>query len=332
MHHGFIRFGVAKLFTRKTFDGFRIVAQGVNFTLQAFGGLGFLLDLGVQPVDFAPIIFVLLDERQISHADEQKNSDDHQGDDRLGELAPNSEINFHVRSLGRAGEKPKRILLSSGEKWLILCACMIKVFFLIFEPALTWEKIAQARRGFVFIFATYLLPFTLLVTLAEGWGLQHLGKWQPKFQIVRQFTQPEIIGFELIQFSVLLATIFICSLLVLRVSQTFHERNNYLHAFTLIAYAFSPILLFHLLDVSAGMNPWVTWSIGAGVMVWILYQGIPRVLQPDPTHAFGLYLSTIFVVILISGLARSITAMYLLGYMDFQHSWLTRQLTHFLPQ
>ena len=55
---------------------------------------------------------------------------------------------------------------------------MIKVFFLIFEPAVTWEKIALARRGYAFIWATYLLPFMLLVTAAEAWGLKHWGKWQ----------------------------------------------------------------------------------------------------------------------------------------------------------
>jgi hypothetical protein len=51
-------------------------------------------------------------------------------------------------------------------------------------------------------------------------------------------------------------------------------------------------------------------------------------MQPDPTHAFGVYLSAMFVVILTSGLARLITGMYLLGYMDLQNSWLSRKLTH----
>jgi Yip1 domain len=208
---------------------------------------------------------------------------------------------------------------------------MIKVFFLMFEPAVAWEKVAQTKRGYAFIFTTYLLPFILLGTAVEGWGLHHWGKWQPKLQIFKDFTAHEILAYEAIQFFLLLATVLVCALLVLRVSQTFHERNRYLKAFTLTAYGFSPIFLFHLLDVAPRMSPWATWGVGVGLTVWILYQGIPRVLQPDPTHAFGLYLSSIFVVILTSGLARLITAMYLLGYMDFQHSWLTRELSHFLP-
>jgi hypothetical protein len=209
---------------------------------------------------------------------------------------------------------------------------MIKVFFLIFEPAMAWEKIVLARRGYAFIWTTYLLPFLLLGTALEGWGLFHWGKWQPKFQLIKSFSLHEVLAFELCQFMVYLLTVLICSLLILRVSQTFHERNNYLHAFTLTAYGFSPVLLLHLLDVFPGMSPWATWGIGVALTIWILYQGIPRILQPDPTHAFGLYLSAMMVIVLTSGLARLMTAMYLLGYMDFQHSWLTRELSRVLPQ
>ena len=53
-------------------------------------------------------------------------------------------------------------------------------------------------------------------------------------------------------------------------------------------------------------------------------------MQPDPTHAFGVYLSAMIVVVLTSGLARLLTAMYVLGYMDLQHSWLSRRITHLI--
>jgi hypothetical protein len=203
---------------------------------------------------------------------------------------------------------------------------MIKVFFLIFEPGVGWTKIAQARRGFAFIFITYLLPFLLLVTGLEGWSLEKWGKWQPKFQQINHFPPHTVYAYEGIQFFLLLGMVLISALLVLRICQTFHGRNSYLQAFTLTAYAFSPIFLLRLLDVSPSMNPWATWVVGIGLTIWILYQGIPLVLQPDPTHAFGLYLSTIFVIVLTSGTVRLITGMFLLGQSSFQHSWLTHAL------
>lgn len=209
---------------------------------------------------------------------------------------------------------------------------MIKVFFLIFEPGVAWEKIAQARRGVVFITATHLLPLLLLVTAAESWGLHTHGKWQPYYGKFKEFLPPEIITFETVQFFLMLAVVFISAVLVLRISQTFNSRLTFLQAFTTVAYAFSPMFLLRLLDASATMYPAVPWLVGMGLMMWILYQGIPRVMQPDPTHAFGVYLSALFVMVLTSGLARLITAMYLLGSMNFQHSWLSRKIAHFLGQ
>ena len=71
---------------------------------------------------------------------------------------------------------------------------MLKVFFLIFEPDVAWEKISQARRGLVFISVFHLLPLVALATVAEGWGLLNWGKWQPRFSRTKVFTdlQPVI--------------------------------------------------------------------------------------------------------------------------------------------
>lgn len=207
---------------------------------------------------------------------------------------------------------------------------MIKVFFLIFEPNVAWEKIARARRGFVYITIIHLLPLILAGTALEAWGLHRHGKWQGQFQIDKSFSDQEILNFEILQFVLLVAVVFISALLIYKISQTFQDRLTFLQAFTTAAYGFSPLFLLHFLDASAAVHPAVPWLIGIGLVMWILYQGIPRVMQPDPTHAFGVYLSAMIVVILTSGLARLITGMYLLGYMDLQHSWLSRKISHLL--
>jgi hypothetical protein len=205
---------------------------------------------------------------------------------------------------------------------------MIKVFFLLFEPGAAWDKIAQARRGFAYITVVQLLPLILLSTALETLGLGLHGKWQERFQILKTFSQQEVITYGVLQFFLSFAVVFVTALLVFKISQTFQERLTFLQAFTTVAYGFSPMFLIRFLDYGASIQPAVTWLLGMGVTVWILYQGIPRVMQPDPTHAFGVYLSAMFVVILTSGLARLMTAMYVLGYMDLQHSWLSRRIIH----
>jgi hypothetical protein len=202
---------------------------------------------------------------------------------------------------------------------------MIKALFLIFEPAVAWDKIAQAGRSFAQVFLLYLLPMVVLVTAAEGWGLAHWGKWQPRFQKLKEFTPHTVITYEVIQALLLLAMILVTALLLLTVSQTFQSRCTYRRAFQTVAYGFSPLFLVRLLDAGPTMSPWVTWALGLTLTIWVLYQGIPRVMQPDPTHAFGLYLSAIIVVLLTSGIVRVLTALYLLGEVDFKHSYLTHK-------
>jgi len=41
-----------------------------------------------------------------------------------------------------------------------------------------------------------------------------------------------------------------------------------------------------------------------------------------------MYLSAMFVTLLTSALARLLTAMYLLGEVDFHHSWFTHKFPH----
>jgi hypothetical protein len=209
---------------------------------------------------------------------------------------------------------------------------MFRVFFLIFEPGVAWERIAQARRGYVFILVTYLLPIILLATAVEGWGLLRWGKWQEYFQKTRDFSKTTVLHFEILQALMLLAVVFISAALLHAASQNFHGRRTYLQVFTTVAYSFSPMFLLHLLNAEPTMHPFVPWALGITLTVWILYQGVPRVLAPDPAHAFGVYLSAVFILVLASGLTRFLTGMFLLGRFNFSHSWFTRELGQFLGQ
>ena len=53
---------------------------------------------------------------------------------------------------------------------------MIKAFQLIFEPAITWDKIARARRSLVTVLFLYLTPLVALSVAGELWGRIYLGK------------------------------------------------------------------------------------------------------------------------------------------------------------
>ncbi|HSY17346.1 MAG TPA: Yip1 family protein [Candidatus Acidoferrales bacterium] len=210
---------------------------------------------------------------------------------------------------------------------------MLKVFFLLFESDVAWEKIAQARRGVAFILGVHVLPLIALATVVEGWGLMNWGKWQGSFHRTKVWTDPTtVIHFELLQAALFLAIIFLSALLLHVASAQFHGKRTYLQSFTVIAYSLGPMWLFHLLNLAPTIHPAWSWALGVAVSVWVLYQGIPRVLERDPVHAFGNYLTAISVVVLTSGLVRLFTGMYVLGYINFQHSAITRALGQWLGQ
>jgi uncharacterized membrane protein YidH (DUF202 family) len=202
---------------------------------------------------------------------------------------------------------------------------MIKVFFLIFEPGVAWDRIVQARRSFAYVFGLHLLPLVLLATVVEGWGLARWGNWQPQFNKIRDFPLGTVIAFEAIQAVMFVAMVLISAFLILNMSQTFDSRRSFYQSFTTVAYSFSPLFLVHTLNAGPMVNPWMLWAVGIVLTIWILYQGIPRSMQPDSTHAFGLYLSAIVVVLLMSGIVRVLTALFLVGQVNFQHSWLAHK-------
>jgi hypothetical protein len=62
-------------------------------------------------------------------------------------------------------------------------------------------------------------------------------------------------------------------------------------------------------DAFPAINPWWSWGLGAILVVALLYQGLPRVLDLDPAHSLGLYMSYSLIVVLISGVGRVLMLM-----------------------
>jgi hypothetical protein len=193
---------------------------------------------------------------------------------------------------------------------------MIKAFLLIFEPVQTWDGVARSQRRLELIFVTYLLPMVILSSAAEGYGLVHWGKWRvdAEYQALRKFPPTEAVAYEMVQAALSIAVVFIAAGILKSLGETFHGRHTHAQAFKTIAYGLSPLFVLRLFDAFPSVSPWTSWGIGIVLCVVVLYQGLPRVMMPDPPHAFGLYLMNSLLVVLITGLARFVTAWYLSGH------------------
>ena len=190
---------------------------------------------------------------------------------------------------------------------------MIKALLLIFDPMATWERIVLARRSVAFVLVVHLLPMLLLVAVAEGYGLVHWGKWQGEIGRIKNCPVNEAVVVEVLQFLLSLGVVFIGANMIKSIGETFHGQHTYHQTFTVVAYGLSPLFLLRLLDAFSGVSPWITWSIGLILSTAVLYQGVPRLMEPDPPHAFGLFLMSALLLTLVSGLARLVTASYLQG-------------------
>lgn len=205
---------------------------------------------------------------------------------------------------------------------------MIKALFLIFEPVAAWERVAQARRSFGFLFALYLLPMVLTLAALEGFSLMEWGRRQHISGQVKIFTAGEMLVYEIVQSLLTLAMVFICAQIVKALCNTSYLRHNFTQGFTVAACGLSPLFLLRLLDVFPAVNPWLTWGVGILLCAAALYHGLPRVIQPDPSQAFGLFIMCSVLFIMVTGLERFVTVWFLTGRIPGADNMLSQIALH----
>ena len=153
----------------------------------------------------------------------------------------------------------------------------------------------------------------MLGSAAEGYGLVHWGRPQGELGHLKNFPVSDVVKFESAQLVVFLVVVFIGALLARNFANTFRSRPiSLLPAFTAIAYGLGPFLLLRVLNIFP-VSPWLSWAVGIALSAMILYQGVPRVMQPDPPNAFGLYLTSTLLLATLTGLLCFISSWYLRG-------------------
>ena len=190
---------------------------------------------------------------------------------------------------------------------------MIKTILLIIAPIRTWDGILLARRSIGFILRTFLLPLMLLSCAVEGFGLVRWGKWQGEVPHMVHFTPGQAVMFEALQFIVLFILVVLNAGLLKSSSGTFHGRQTFEQGFRAIAYGMGPFFLLRCLNAFSDVSPWVSWVLGILLTLSVLYHGVPKIMDPDPAHAFGLYVVTCLLLLFTTGLLQLITSLCLKG-------------------
>lgn len=189
---------------------------------------------------------------------------------------------------------------------------MIRAILLIFDAGGTWEGIVRAKRGLGFVFLVYLLPVLALSLAGELLGKAHFG-------VMQEYGEPARVSDKLlttygaVQFLASLLVVIVVAVLVKSVAGTFQPRHSYGQCFKVVAYSFGPFFLVRLADAFPIVNPWLSFAVGIIFAQRALYSGIPRVVDPDPPNAFGLYLTSGLLLTMLAVLARFFTLLVLHG-------------------
>lgn len=195
---------------------------------------------------------------------------------------------------------------------------MIMAFMLVLAPGWTWERITLSKRSWPVILMLYLLPLLVIGGIAEGYGLIKWGKPHGELSAIKMYSNSNALLFEILQLFLWLVVVFVGAWLVKALCGTFQEqsRHTFNQAFKVCAYGLGPLFTIRVLDIFPAVSSWVywaTWVIGIFLCISVLYQGIPRVMQPDPPQAFGLYVGSSVLLLLITALVRFFTFWYLDG-------------------
>jgi hypothetical protein len=186
---------------------------------------------------------------------------------------------------------------------------MFLALIMILDPTRGWERAARSGRSVLRILLLHLFPMLLLGCVAEGYGMNRWGKPAGEFGARKTYDLAQIIPFQLCYIATGLITVCICAVVLGALADTFQPRQKFSQALVVSVFALGPVFLMRVADAFPAINPWLSWGIGAVMVVAFLYHGLPRVLHIDPAHALGYYVSSSVMVVLISGLIRVLMLM-----------------------
>ena len=191
---------------------------------------------------------------------------------------------------------------------------MIRAFQMIFSPEGVWPKIAEKNRHFVFVLLLSTLPLILGTLAIEGYGLDRLGESFGEFGRVNK-PRPMIYKYLASHLIGDLFVLFFGAYVLLSVARSFNSFSTYSQAFTTVAIASSPIFLMHAPDGIPALPSEVCWGIGFALAIRGLYHGVAVNMKPEQTKGFGLFIVSVFIIGVLSGLAHFISLAILRGKM-----------------
>ncbi len=180
---------------------------------------------------------------------------------------------------------------------------MIKAILLIFSPASIWDRIALDKDNFRKLFFVFLIPLVVITVGVQVASLVYFNRHAADPSAIHLTTENALSRGGM-QAGIGVLLVLLCAQCVKTVAKTFHRRNTFEQCFCVAAHGLAPYFFASMLDAIPGMSAWATFGIAIALSLGTLYYGIPRILEPDPPSAFGIYFATCLLMLGITGIAR----------------------------
>jgi hypothetical protein len=174
---------------------------------------------------------------------------------------------------------------------------MISALYLVFDPQRTWDKIVREERNIWFVFGYYLLPLMVVSMLPELFFLTKWGRTNPYTGLSTPMPIGKAFKDESLGLAGALLVILVMAWFIQLAFRGSNGRSSYRWSFILIAYTSGPMLLLRTMDGVPGLDPWLVLGAGIFLSLMVLYSGIPRVIQPAPSQALGVFIVASFVMV-----------------------------------
>jgi Yip1 domain len=194
---------------------------------------------------------------------------------------------------------------------------MFRALQLIFIPEKIWQKFLLSRPSWLLVFFLHFLPLILITSSAEAYALTRWGERRGVFGHVAEISPQLAWKYGATQFGLALVVVLFGAKIIQWITSTFNNRSAYGSCFLAVAYGLAPFYLLRLLDAIPALNTWICWAFGIVCSLSSLYHGLPRMLMLEQTRAFGTYLLSLLVVVLLTGSAHLLATAVLHGRLVF---------------
>lgn len=181
---------------------------------------------------------------------------------------------------------------------------MLNPLLILILPQTTWGKIASAQRSVLVILLFSMVPLLGLSAGLEMYGLEHWGTLRQDLEQVIRVDHDRAVRYGMAQELAGWTVLIVGSWLIHATARSFHIYPAYRECFTVWAYGLSPHFLFRMVDAYPAAPTWGCWAMGVLGCAYTFYNGVALVLKPEPTKGFGMYLITVLLAALLTGLGH----------------------------